>query len=121
MSQVALVGSDGALDVRQDEGSPKLLTDGGGLGYLQSSPSPFISGAMSLLGTAFPLNVSLASAFPTARPNLTREVGVGFVKKVASTSDLTVEHSLVAPYGTDPVIVSEVKITNTGPTVWDAW
>ena len=53
---VALVGGDGSLSVRQDEGSPKLLTGGssasgsagGGLGYLQSSPTPFISGAQNL-------------------------------------------------------------------------
>ena len=123
---VALVGGDGALSIRQDEGSPKLLTGGAGgpgagLGYLQSSPTPFVSGSVNLLSTCWPLNVTLASAFPTSPPNLTREVGVGYVRKVATTSDLRLEQVLIAPYGDDTVIVSEVTVTNTGPTVWDTW
>jgi hypothetical protein len=139
---VALVSGDGSLSVRQDEGSPKLLTGGlhwqsgatttssssggvsitgGGLGYLQFSPTPFVSGGVGMLGTHWPLNLSLASVFPTTAPSLSREIGVGTVRKVAITSDLTVDHTLTAPYGEDPVIVSEVQITNTGHTVWDAW
>ena len=123
---VALVGGDGSLSVRQDEGSPKFLTGqregwAAGVGWLSSSPEPFASGAINLLGTHWPLNVSLASQFPTASPNLTREACAGYVRRVASTSDLRLEQRVIAPYGDDPVLVSEVTVTNTGPTVWDVW
>eukprot|EP01045_Picozoa_sp_COSAG04_P010657 COSAG04_NODE_658_length_11475_cov_3.480837_2_plen_791_part_00 len=123
---VAIVGGDGSLSVRQDEGSPKFLTGqrpgwAAGVGYLQFSPQPFISGAMGLLGTRWPLNRSLASAFPTAPPALSREMCVGRVRKVAQTSDLTLDHQLIAPYGDDPVVISQVTVSNHGPTVWDSW
>ncbi len=99
---VGLASNFGYIQVRQDEGAPKLLNDylpeecsfGGGLGYLSSG------------------EVLLSTYYDGQNPNFERDYGIGYFKKTVWNERLKAEQKLYAPYGDDPVIFSEVTITN---------
>ena len=102
---VAVASNYGHLRVRQDEGAPKFLNDfapergyyGGGLGYLTDGKT--------YLSTFYPGN---ASSFD-------RLFGVGYFRKKVRLGNYTIDQLLFAPFGDDPVIVSQVMIANAGP------
>lgn len=101
---IAVASNFGYVQVRQDEGSPKYLNDyaplqnrfGGGIGYLTDG--------QTVLSTYYPGN---AESFE-------RVFGEGYLRKVAKGSQYTVDQTIFAPYGDDPVLISLVKITNRG-------
>jgi hypothetical protein len=102
---VAVVSNYGHVRVRQDEGAPKFLNDyapergyyGGGFGYL--------SDGKTFLSTLYPGN---ASSFD-------RTFGMGYLRKSVRAENYTVEQLVFAPFGDDPVIVSAVAVSNSGP------
>jgi hypothetical protein len=106
---VTAVSNYGYVQVRQDEGSPKFLNDyfpegghyGGGIGFLTDGKS--------VLSTYYPGN---ADSFD-------RVLGEGYYKKTVKGHQYEVEHTILAPYGDDPVVVSMVKITNHGAQAAD--
>ena len=100
---VGVMGADNAISVRQDEGAPKLLNAQwqmwpAGIGYVSSAAG---GGA-------------LVSSLHTAAAPTKRRACVGYVARISENAGLSLSHTLIAPYGDDPVIVSEVTVTNTG-------
>jgi len=99
---VAVASNYGHIQVRQDEGSPKYLNEfnperghyAGGFGYLTDNDD--------YLSTYFPGN---ANSFE-------RIFGIGYFQKKVSGKGYSVNQIIFAPFGDDPVIISQVKITN---------
>lgn len=103
---VALASNYGHLRVRQDEGAPKFLNDyapergyfAGGIGYLTDGER--------VLSTAYSGNTS----------GFDRFFGVGYFRKRVGGHPYNIDQVLFAPFGDDPVVVSQVTIQNSGPT-----
>jgi hypothetical protein len=101
---VALASNYGHVRVRQDEGAPKFLNDyapergyfGGGFGYL-------IDGA-AMLSTFYPGNAD----------RFDRVFGIGYFRKKVSGHGYAIDQIIFAPFGDDPVLVSQVSIHNAG-------
>jgi len=101
---VAIASNYGHVRVRQDEGAPKFLNDyapehgyfGGGFGYLTDGKA--------MLSTFYPGN---ADSFE-------RVFGVGYFRKRVSGYGYAVDQMIFAPFGDDPVLVSQVTIANAG-------
>ncbi len=99
---VAVASNYGHIQVRQDEGSPKYLNEfnpeqgqyAGGFGYLTDG--------INFLSTYYPGN---ADSFE-------RIFGIGYIRKKVIGHGYTVNQNIFAPFGDDPVLVSQVKITN---------
>ena len=101
---LAIASNYGHVRVRQDEGAPKFLNDyapergcfGGGFGYLTDGKS--------VLSTFYPGN---ADSFD-------RVFGIGYFRKKISGHGYGVDQILFAPFGDDPVLMSQIVITNSG-------
>jgi len=106
---LAIASNYGHVRVRQDEGAPKFLNDyapergsyGGGFGYLTDGKS--------LLSTFYPGN---ADGFD-------RVFGIGYFRKRVSGHGYGVDQIVFAPFGDDPVLVSQITITNSGTAAGD--
>lgn len=100
---VAVASNFGYLQVRQDEGSPKYLNDhlpaenryGGGIGFLTDGETV------------------LSTYYPGGGEEFHRILGEGYLRKMVR-GKYTVDQTVFAPYGDDPVMISMVKITNHG-------
>lgn len=100
----ALASNYGHVRVRQDEDSPKVLNDvdtemsqfGGGLGYLTDGQE------------------SLTTYYDGNNPQFERIFGVGYFRKKVSGHYYSVEQTVSAPFGDDPVLISQATITNHG-------
>ena len=98
----ALASNFGHLRVRQDEGSPKFLNDvdaemhqfGGGLGYLTDG------------------HESLSTCYDGSNTQFERIFGVGYFRKSVKGKSFSVEQTISAPFGDDPVLISHATITN---------
>ena len=99
---IAAVSNYGYVQVRQDEGSPKFLNDyaperghyGAGIGYLTDG------------------SMVLSTFYPGNGESFDRIFGVGYLRKKISGSGYGVDQVLFVPFGDDPVLVSEVTVTN---------
>ncbi|MFX0045305.1 MAG: GH36-type glycosyl hydrolase domain-containing protein [Candidatus Hermodarchaeota archaeon] len=99
---VAVVSNYGHVQVRQDEGSPKFLNDfdpstyhfGGGFGYLTD-------------GESF-----LSTYYSGEAEEFERVFGMGYFRKTAEGSGLVADQVIFAPFGDDPIIISQVTIKN---------
>jgi Glycosyl hydrolase 36 superfamily, catalytic domain len=99
---VAVVSNYGHVQVRQDEGSPKFLNDydpdhlrfGGGIGFL--SADDFV----------------LSTYYPGAAETFDRIFGSGYLRKQLQGHQHEIDQVIFAPFGDDPVLVSQVTITN---------
>nr|MDO8109803.1 hypothetical protein [Candidatus Sigynarchaeota archaeon] len=100
---VAVASNYGYVQVRQDEGSPKFLNDycpeeyqfGGGLGYL-------VEGNRLLLTTYYTGN----------QPAFDRVFGIGYYRKKVSENGITADQVIFAPFGDDPLVISQVNVSN---------
>jgi hypothetical protein len=100
---VAIASNYGYVQLRQDEGGPKFLNDyapaehrfGGGIGYLVDSSL--------IAGTHYPC--SAAQSFE-------RTFGTGYFCKQLRAGHYEIEQFIFAPFGDDPVLVSQVTISN---------
>lgn len=107
---VGVASNFGYVQVRQDEGSPKYLNDywpeenryAGGLGYLTDG------------------NEVVGTYYPGSGAGFERILGEGYFQKVVKSSRYTVDQTVFAPYGDDPVLISLVQITNHGKQPVDA-
>ena len=98
----ALASNYGHVRVRQDEGGPKILNDvdpeahqyGGGIGYLTDG------------------HETLSTWYESSNPSFERIFGIGYFRKRVSSQKYAVDQVIWAPFGDDPVLVSQVKITN---------
>ena len=101
---VAIASNYGHVRVRQDEGAPKFLNDyapergcfGGGFGYLTDGTA--------MLSTFYPGN---ADAFG-------RVFGLGYFRKKVSGHGYGIDQVVFAPFGDDPVLISQLTISYTG-------
>lgn len=98
----ALASNFGHVRVRQDEGCPKFLNDvdaetnqfGGGLGYLTDGEE------------------MLSTYYDGSSRQFERIFGVGYFRKKVAGNNYSVDQVISAPFGDDPVLVSQVTITN---------
>lgn len=101
---VAIASNYGHVRVRQDEGAPKFLNDyapdrgafAGGFGYLTDGKS------------------NLSTFHTGSAKSFDRIFGIGYFRKKVSGEAYNIDHLIFAPFGDDPVLVSQVKITNSG-------
>jgi hypothetical protein len=110
---VAVASNYGHLQVRQDEGSPKFLNDycpeqdryGGGIGFLADAEG------------------FVLSTYYTGKPeSFDRTFGMGYLQKRVAAGKYQVDQIVFAPYGDDPVLISQVTITNrSSDTVKPRW
>jgi Glycosyl hydrolase 36 superfamily, catalytic domain len=99
---VAIASNFGHMRVRQDEGTPKFLNDyapdrgafAGGFGYLTDGES------------------ALSTFYPGGGKSFDRIFGVGYFRKKVIGDKYSVDHVIFAPFGDDPVLISQVTITN---------
>jgi hypothetical protein len=99
---VGVVSNYGHVQVRQDEGSPKFLNDydplhcqfGGGFGYL--------TGVTVILSTFYP---GIAESFE-------RIFGMGYYRKTVKGGGMLVDQIVFAPFGDDPLMISQVTVKN---------
>ena len=101
---VAIASNYGHVRVRQDEGAPKFLNDyapdrgafAGGFGYLSDGKS------------------AISTFYPGNAKSFDRIFGIGYFRKKVSSDTYNVDHVIFAPFGDDPVLISQVKIANSG-------
>ena len=99
---VAAVSNYGYIQVRQDEGSPKFLNDfcpeqnryGAGIGFLVDE------------------NMVLSTYYTGAAESFERIMGIGYLRKRVTGHAYEIDQVLFAPFGDDPVLMSQVTITN---------
>src|SRR5271156_4373202 len=102
---VAAASNYGYIQVRQDEGGPKFLNDyqpeaglfGAGLGYLTDGEE--------ILGTYYP---GMGTTFE-------RFFGAGYLRKQTTGKNFSVDQTIYAPFGDDPVLICEVIISSQRP------
>lgn len=109
---VAVVSNFGHVQVRQDEGSPKFLNDyhpekdcyGGGIGFLADE------------------GLVLSTRYSGATEKFDRIFGMGYLRKRVAARSYSVDQVIFAPFGDDPVLVSQVTIANSSErTVRPRW
>ena len=100
----AIVSNYGHVRVRQDEGAPKFLNDlvpeaaqfAGGFGYLTDGKE------------------TLSTLFPQSGAAFDRFFGAGYLRKIVARGNYRVDQVISAPFGDDPVLLSQVTISNLG-------
>jgi hypothetical protein len=103
---VGVASNYGYIQIRQDEGGPKFLNDynpeakqyGGGFGYLTDGKTV------------------LSTFYDGKNNSFERIFGIGYYRKKASDDKYSVDQVLYAPFGDDPVIISQVTVTNNSNT-----
>jgi hypothetical protein len=99
---VAIVSNYGHVQVRQDEGAPKFLNSyspersqfGGAIGYLTD-------------GTE-----TMSTFYMGGGQSFDRVFGVGYFRKKVASASYSIDQAIVAPFGDDPVLLSQVTIAN---------
>jgi cellobiose phosphorylase len=99
---VGVASNFGYIQIRQDEGCPKFLNDydpvenqfAGGIGYLIDRDN------------------SLSTFYCEDGASFERIFGIGYFRKIVKKHNLSVDQVIFAPYGDDPIIISQVTISN---------
>jgi hypothetical protein len=99
---VAAVSNYGYIQVRQDEGSPKFLNDyspehgcyGAGIGFLTDG------------------KLTLSTYYPGNGDSFERIFGAGYFRKTVRGGGYEIDQVIFAPFGDEPVLISQVRITN---------
>jgi len=99
---VGVASNFGYVQVRQDEGCPKFLNDydpehnqfAGGFGYLVDGEN------------------RLSTFYSGNEESFDRIFGIGYFRKIVKGHDLSVDQVIFAPYGDDPLLMSQVTISN---------
>ncbi len=112
---LAAASNYGYIQVRQDEGGPKFLNDyhpssglfGAGIGYLTDGSE--------VLGTYY----------PGAGTSFERFFGMGYLRKQTAGKNFSVDQTIFAPFGApfgdDPVLISEVVVASQSPKPVDLY
>lgn len=101
---IALASNNGSVRVRQDEGGPRFLNDfdpdseqyAGGLGWLTDGSE------------------SLSTWYAGGTPWFERHFGMGYYRKKVWSRKYSADQIISAPFGDDPVLLSQVAIQNLG-------
>jgi len=99
---VGVASNFGYIQVRQDEGAPKFLNDfnpekkqfAGGFGYLTDGKN------------------IIKTYYNGKNQTFNRIFGVGYYRKIVSGNKIIVDQIVFAPYGDDPLLISQVKVSN---------
>ncbi len=99
---LAVASNYGHVQVRQDEGSPKFLNDyapednryGAGIGFLTNG---------NLIGSTY---------YSGSVQNFERIFGIGYLRKQVTLPPFEIDQVVFAPFGDDPVLISQVTVTN---------
>jgi hypothetical protein len=99
---VGIASNYGHVQVRQDEGSPKFLNDfdpdhlqfAGGVGYLTDGKN------------------ALSTYYSGRSESFDRTFGVGYYRKTVREHGLEADQIIFAPFGDDPLLISQVTIKN---------
>jgi hypothetical protein len=99
---VAVASNYGYVQLRQDEGGPKFLNDydpkrgtyAGGFGYLTDG------------------HTILSTYYTGAAASFERIFGIGYLRKTVSQNGLSADQVIFAPFGDDPILISQVTIRN---------
>jgi hypothetical protein len=99
---IAIASNYGHVRVRQDEGCPKFLNDvdaetsqfGGGLGWLVDGDEV------------------LSTYYDGGDREFERIFGIGYFRKRVEGKNCSIDQIILAPFGDDPVLVSQATITN---------
>jgi len=99
---VGVASNYGYIQVRQDEGSPKYLNEydpdkcqyGGGFGYVIDA------------------NSNISTFFDDKQDSFERIFGIGYYRKKIKSSDFDIDQVIFAPFGDDPLLISQVKVKN---------
>jgi hypothetical protein len=102
----AIASNFGHIRVRQDEGAPKFLNDldpensqfAGGIGYLTDG------------------HETLSTYYDGSQLAFERVFGVGYFRKSVTDARYSVDQVISAPFGDDPVLLSQVTLTNRTDT-----
>jgi hypothetical protein len=102
----ALASNYGHVRVRQDEGCPKFLNDvdsemhqfGGGLGYLTDGEE------------------TLTTYYDGSNAAFERIFGIGYYRKRIRGTKFSVDQVISAPFGDDPILISQATLTNHSDT-----
>jgi len=105
----AIASNYGHVRVRQDEGGPKFLNDyvpemsqfAGGFGYLTDG------------------HETLSTLYPAGGASFDRVFGAGYLRKKVARGSYSVDQVVCAPFGDDPVLLSQVTIANHGAAAAD--
>src|SRR5665213_1674493 len=105
---IAAVSNYGYLQVRQDEGSPKFLNDyspehdhyGAGIGFLADG------------------DTTLNTYYSGQPETFDRIMGIGYLRKRVASKKYEIDQVIFAPFGDDPVLISQVTITNHSNAVY---
>ncbi len=108
---VAVASNYGYVQVRQDEGGPKFLNDydpqhgkfAGGFGYLTDG--------QIVLSTFYPGG--------SAAEDFERVFGCGYLRKTVRGQGYTADQVIFAPFGDEPLLISQVTLTNRRPSPTD--
>jgi hypothetical protein len=106
---VAVASNFGYIQVRQDEGGPKFLNDydpehghyAGGFGYLTDGRSV------------------LTTFYSGTAESFDRIFGIGYLRKTVRAGNFSADQVVFAPFGDDPLLISQVTVTNHGQTPAD--
>lgn len=101
---IAIVSNYGHVRVRQDEGCPKFLNDvdpethqfGGGFGYLVDGDEV------------------LSTYYDGTNREFERVFGIGYYRKRVEGKSCSLDQVICAPFGDDPVLVSQTTVINDG-------
>jgi hypothetical protein len=99
---VAVASNYGYVQVRQDEGGPKFLNDydpqagkyAGGFGYLTDGQT------------------LLSTYYPGGGEQFERVFGAGYLRKTVTGGGYCLDQVIFAPFGDDPLLVSQVTVAN---------
>jgi hypothetical protein len=99
---VGVASNYGYVQVRQDEGGPKYLNEydptrghfAGGIGYLSDGVE------------------NLCTYYSGKNKSFERIFGIGYYRKKVKNNNYEIDQIIFAPFGDDPVILSQTKITN---------
>ena len=99
---VAVASNYGHIQVRQDEGSPKYLNEfdpehgqyAGGFGYLTDGKN------------------IISTYYDGTQESFERVFGIGYIRKTVENHNLKVDQVIFAPFGDDPLIISQLTIQN---------
>ncbi|MHA2079532.1 MAG: hypothetical protein ACW99X_18235, partial [Candidatus Thorarchaeota archaeon] len=99
---VGVASNYGHIRMRQDEGSPKFLNDfnpsnhqyGGGFGYLTDG------------------STVLSTYYSGEEEFFDRIFGIGYYRKTVKSDGLSADQTVFAPYGDDPLLISQITIGN---------
>ncbi|MFW9901290.1 MAG: GH36-type glycosyl hydrolase domain-containing protein [Candidatus Thorarchaeota archaeon] len=99
---VAVASNYGYIQVRQDEGGPKFLNVydpeyqhyAGGFGYLNDGKSV------------------ITTFYTKQHPLFERVFGIGYYRKIVEDKGYKVDQVIFAPFGDDPLLISQITLTN---------